>query len=211
MENSFCSEYWPETADLNQGSLFLLPQVQNYPYYFPQCSDQAESASRSHSEAEKRRRDRINAQLSTLRKLIPTCEKMDKATLLASVVNHVKDLKAKTTEISKLLNTPTDIDEVIIEEEENKACTSMNKSVILKASFCCDDRPELFSELRRVIKNLKLTMMEADITSLGGRIKGIFTLCPNDNCANDVCMNSLKRSLKLVLCRIATFYIQLQN
>lgn len=133
---------------------------------------------------------------------------MDKAALLGSVVDHVKDLKGKTAEISKVLNTPTDIDEVTIEhlneEEENKGCTSKRKdSVILKASFCCDDRPELFSELQRAIKNLKLTVMEADITSLGGRIKGVFMLCPNENCANDVCMNSLKRSLRVVLCRIA--------
>ncbi|KAG5616270.1 hypothetical protein H5410_016094 [Solanum commersonii] len=200
MENSFCSEYWPE----NQDSVYLLPQV---PCYFPQiqCSHESfqerrESASRSHSEAEKRRRDRINAQLSTLRKLIPTSEKMDKAALLGSVVDHVKDLKGKTAEISKVLNIPTDTDEVTIEhlneEEENKGC-------LLKASFCCDDRLELFSELQRGIKNLKLTVMGADITSLGGRIKGVFMLCPNQNSANDVCMNSLKRSLRVVFSRIA--------
>ncbi|KZV50821.1 hypothetical protein F511_09879 [Dorcoceras hygrometricum] len=38
--------------------------------------DRAATASRSHSEAEKRRRDRINAQFSTLRKLIPKSEKV---------------------------------------------------------------------------------------------------------------------------------------
>lgn len=36
----------------------------------------APSSSRSHSEAEKRRRDRINAQLATLRKHIPKSEKV---------------------------------------------------------------------------------------------------------------------------------------
>lgn len=34
------------------------------------------TASKSHSQAEKRRRDRINAQLATLRKLIPKSEKV---------------------------------------------------------------------------------------------------------------------------------------
>ncbi|KAJ8528426.1 hypothetical protein K7X08_022118 [Anisodus acutangulus] len=215
MDNSFCSEYWPQTTDLNQDSPFLHPQVpninsfqlHNYPESF---QGETASASRSHSEAEKRRRDRINAQLSTLRKLIPTSEKMDKAALLGSVVDHVKDLKGKTTEISKMLNTPTDIDEVTIEhlnEEENKGSASESKrkdnSVILKVSFCCDDRPELFSELQRAIKSLKLTVAEADITSLGGRIKGIFLLCLSENSAKDVCMHSLKQSLRVVLCGIA--------
>ncbi|TMW84770.1 hypothetical protein EJD97_024419 [Solanum chilense] len=186
MEHSFSSEY----CDVND---YL---VQNY---LPECSqERRESASRSHSEAEKRRRDRINAQLSTLRKLIPTSEKMDKAALLGSVVDHVKDLKGKTAEISKVLNTPTDTDEVTIEHlnEDKKGC-------LVKASFCCDDRPELLSELQRGIKNLQLRMMEADITSLGGRIKCVFMLSPNENYVNDVCMNSLKKSLKVVLSRIA--------
>lgn len=35
------------------------------------------SASKSHSQAEKRRRDRINAQLATLRKLIPKSDKVN--------------------------------------------------------------------------------------------------------------------------------------
>lgn len=38
--------------------------------------DRAAAASKSHSQAEKRRRDRINAQLATLRKLIPKSDKV---------------------------------------------------------------------------------------------------------------------------------------
>lgn len=38
--------------------------------------DRAASASRSHSQAEKRRRDRINTQLANLRKLIPKSDKV---------------------------------------------------------------------------------------------------------------------------------------
>ncbi|KAF7830928.1 transcription factor bHLH51 [Senna tora] len=38
--------------------------------------ERAASASKSHSQAEKRRRDRINAQLATLRKLIPKSDKV---------------------------------------------------------------------------------------------------------------------------------------
>lgn len=40
--------------------------------------DKAASVSKSHSQAEKRRRDRINAQLGILRKLIPKSEKVYK-------------------------------------------------------------------------------------------------------------------------------------
>ena len=45
------------------------------------------SASKRHSQAEKRRRDRINAQLATLRKLIP---KSDKVNYLSLSLIYVK-------------------------------------------------------------------------------------------------------------------------
>lgn len=228
MDNSSCSEYWPETEtethfhhfqEVAVASPFLLPLIPNTcddtsfqlcenPCYWSQhlseedasASANASAASRSHSEAEKRRRDRINAQLSTLRKLIPRSEKMDKAALLRSVVEHVKDLKGRAKEISKVVNTPTDIDEVIIEhldEEENHENSS--NSIFLKVCLCCDDRPELFSELNRALKNMKLTTVEANITSLGGRIKCVFVV----KSINGVCLNSLKQSLRVVLSRIA--------
>ncbi|XP_015961678.1 transcription factor bHLH51-like, partial [Arachis duranensis] len=79
---------------------------------FPE--DRPASASKSHSQAEKRRRDRINAQLATLRKLIPKSDKMDKAALLGSVVDHVKDLKRKAMDVSKSITIPSETDEVTI-------------------------------------------------------------------------------------------------
>ncbi|CAN4101840.1 unnamed protein product [Withania somnifera] len=219
MDNSSCSEYWPETETLSgahnfqeaaafycQDSPFLLPLVPTNYSHLPVWRQQYEgfpeaSASRSHSEAEKRRRDRINAQLSTLRKLIPSTEKMDKASLLRSVIEHVKDLKGRAKEISNILNSPCEIDEVIIEEED-KSLTTTNKNsniMLVKVSLSCDDRPGLFSELNRGLKNLKLTTVEASITSLGGRIKCVFVL----QSINAVCIHTLKQSLRLVLARIA--------
>lgn len=220
MDNSSCSEYWPETETLSwahnfqeaaafycQDSPFLLPLIPTNFSHLPAWSQQFEgfseaSASRSHSEAEKRRRDRINAQLSTLRKLIPTSEKMDKAALLRSVIEHVKHLKGRAKEISNILNTPCDIDEVIIEEEDESSTTTNkdSNSMLVKVSLCCDDRSGLFSELNRGLKNLKLTTVEANITSVGGRIKCIFVL----QSINVVCIHTLKQSLRLVLARIAT-------
>lgn len=168
----------------------------------------AASASRSHSEAEKRRRDRINAQLATLRKLIPKSEKMDKAALLGSVVEHVKEMKNKTTEISNCMMIPTDVDEVTIDYVDDECCSSIAKDrkILLKACVCCDDRPEFFSELNRALKSLRLTTVDANVISLGGRIKSSFILCTSSSSSEEggICRNKLKQSLKLVLSRIAT-------
>ncbi|KAL1308002.1 hypothetical protein HN51_049916 [Arachis hypogaea] len=175
---------------------------------FPE--DRAASASKSHSQAEKRRRDRINAQLATLRKLIPKSDKMDKAALLGSVVDHVKDLKRKAMDVSKSITVPSETDEVTIIECDPDQDESYAKVKILKhnivISVCCDDRPELFSELIQVLKGLSLTAVKADIASVGGRIKSILVLCSKENeeGGDGVCLNTLKQSLKSAVNKIAS-------
>ncbi|KAL6131629.1 PREDICTED: transcription factor bHLH51 [Fragaria vesca subsp. vesca] len=174
--------------------------------------DRAASASKSHSQAEKRRRDRINAQLATLRKLIPQSDKMDKAALLGSVIDEVKDLKRRANEVSKALMVPTEFDDVtvsqcdLVHEGTPTNSTSINKnkdnSIMIRVSVCCDDQPELFRELIQVLKRLKLTAMKADIASAGGRIKSIFVLCSKDS-EETVSISNLKQALKLVLSKIA--------
>ncbi|KAE8704171.1 hypothetical protein F3Y22_tig00110458pilonHSYRG00111 [Hibiscus syriacus] len=49
------------------------------------------AASKNHSETEKRRRERINNHLAKLRSLLPSTTKTDKASLLAEVIQHVKE------------------------------------------------------------------------------------------------------------------------
>ncbi|KAI3458521.1 hypothetical protein Pfo_015184 [Paulownia fortunei] len=168
------------------------------------AEDRTASASRSHSEAEKRRRDRINAQLATLRKLIPKSEKMDKAALLGHVVDHVKEQSKRAKEVSKFSTIPTETDEVIIDCLNAEETTPEdNQNICMKASICCDDRPELFAELNSAVKGLGLTIVQAEITSLGGRMKSNFVLCAKDSGAEqNSCTSSLKQSLKLALSRV---------
>ncbi|KAF3971377.1 hypothetical protein ACB098_06G140400 [Castanea mollissima] len=171
------------------------------------------SSSKSHSQAEKRRRDRINAQLATLRKLIPKSDKMDKAALLGTVIDHVKDLKRKANEVSKACTLPTEVDEVTIDydlAQDVKLTNVDNNSkdnVFIRASFCCDDRPELFTELIHVLKTLRLTAVKADIASVGGRIRSILVLCTKETEVG-VCVSTLRQSLKLVLNKIASSSVQ---
>ncbi|KAL8199796.1 hypothetical protein R6Q57_013364 [Mikania cordata] len=159
------------------------------------------SASKNHSEAEKRRRDRINAHLATLRKLVSNSDKMDKATLLGKVVEHLKELKSSTTELSKAFSVPTDSDEVNIDVVSSSIEPSDN--VFINVSFCCEDRPELLSEINQTLKSLRLTMVQADMTCLGGRIKCSFILCVINNNNNNE-MATLKQTLKILFGRIVS-------
>ncbi|CAN1748706.1 Transcription factor bHLH51 [Linum perenne] len=173
------------------------------------AEDKAASSSRSHSQAEKRRRDRINAQLGSLRKLIPKSDKkkefqpylfqMDKAALLQSVIEQVRDLKNKANEVEKKLTIPSEIDEISVDYCEN----SNNNNVFIRASLSCEDRPELLSELIRMVKGQRLEIVQADITSVGGRIKSVFVFCNEEEKISSA-VSGIKQSLNVVLSRIAS-------
>ncbi|CAA0836620.1 Transcription factor bHLH51 [Striga hermonthica] len=180
------------------------------PYGGAAPGDKAASASRSHSEAEKRRRDRINAQLSTLRKLIPKSDKLDKAALLGHVVDQVREHSKIAKEVSKSFAVPTETDEVTV-DHSNDDSSQDNRNIYFRASICCDDRPELFAELNGAIKGLGLTIHHAEITSIGGRMKSSLILCADNNSNDDNDNNSnekkssresIKQSLKLALSRV---------
>nr|WIE96181.1 basic helix-loop-helix transcription factor [Loropetalum chinense var. rubrum] len=76
------------------------------------------AASKSHSEAERRRRERINNHLAKLRSLLPSTTKTDKASLLAEVIQHVKELKRQTSLIAESSPVPTEIDELTVDASD---------------------------------------------------------------------------------------------
>lgn len=134
---------------------------------------------------------------------------MDKAALLGSVIDHVKDLQRKAIEVSKVFTIPTEVDEVTVDCDVSKDLSSsiINKekdNTLMRVSICCDDRPELFSELIRVLKGLRLTIVRAEITSVGGRVKGILVLCNKCSKEASVSLSTIKQSLNVVLSRIAS-------
>ena len=134
---------------------------------------------------------------------------MDKAALLGSAIEHVKDLKRKATEISKAFTIPTEIDEVTVDcdlhEDISPTNTRQSKDkIFIRASVCCDDRPEVFAELIRVLKGLRLSTVKADISSVGGRMKSNLILCNDNGDEEGVSPSTLKQSLNVVLSRIAS-------
>ncbi|XP_043689738.1 transcription factor bHLH30-like [Telopea speciosissima] len=131
------------------------------------------AALKSHSEAERRRRERINAHLATLRKLVPCTEKMDKAALLAEVISNVKELKRNAIEASKGFIIPMDVNEVRVEPHEDG---SSGGPFSIRATLCCDHRPKLFSDLRQALEALHLKTMRAEISTLGSRVKNVFVM-----------------------------------
>ncbi|KAF7833927.1 transcription factor bHLH30-like [Senna tora] len=137
-------------------------------------------ALRNHSEAERRRRARINAHLDTLRSVIPGAKKMDKASLLAEVIGHLKDLKRNASQACEGLMIPKDNDEIKVEEQEGG---SYGFPYSIRASLCCEYKPGLLSDIRQALDALHLMIMRAEISTLGGRMKNVFVIisCKEQN------------------------------
>ncbi|KZV31416.1 basic helix-loop-helix family protein [Dorcoceras hygrometricum] len=138
------------------------------------------AASKSHSEAERRRRERINNHLAKLRSLLPSTTKTDKASLLAEVIQQVKELKRQTSLIAETSPVPTETDELIVDnasEEDGK--------LLIKASICCEDRSDLLPDLIRTLKTLRLKTLKAEITTLGGRVKNVLFITGDDEDSNN--------------------------
>nr|WAK86107.1 transcription factor bHLH61 [Nothapodytes nimmoniana] len=156
---------------------------------------------KSHSEAEKRRRQRINSHLSTLRALVPGPDKMNKATLLAAVICQVKELKKIATESSKDLLIPMDVDEVTVEPLSHDA---EDGNFTFRATLCCDYRPDLLSDLRESLGALHLKMVKAEISTLGDRMKCefVFASCKESRVSNAVEQELLASSVHQALISI---------
>lgn len=162
-----------------------------------------------HSEAERRRRERINAHLATLRRMVPDTRQMDKATLLARVVEQVKLLKRKaseaTTTTTQSTPLPPETDEVSIELHTGDA--GADRTVYIRASISCADRPDLVAGLAQAFHGLRLKTVRANMTSLGGRARHVFVLCMEDGWGSagaGASLRSLKEAVRQALARVAS-------
>ncbi|KAJ0960392.1 hypothetical protein J5N97_001785 [Dioscorea zingiberensis] len=121
-------------------------------------------ACKSHSEAERRRRQRINGHLATLRTLLPSAARMDKATLLGEVVRHVRELRGLASDVAG--DAPGEGDEVGVEDSDGA----------VRAWVCCADRPGLMAEMSRAIGSVRARVVRAEIATIGGRTRSMVEL-----------------------------------
>uniref|UniRef100_A0A1J3JEW3 Transcription factor bHLH30 n=1 Tax=Noccaea caerulescens TaxID=107243 RepID=A0A1J3JEW3_NOCCA len=159
------------------------------------------AASKSHSEAERRRRERINNHLAKLRSILPNTTKTDKASLLAEVIQHVKELKRETTVISETNLVPTESDELTVaftEEEETG-----DGRFVIKASLCCEDRSDLLPDMIKTFKAMRLKTLKAEITTVGGRVKNVLFVTGEESSGEEeieeYCIGTIEEALKAVM------------
>ncbi|OMO50735.1 hypothetical protein CCACVL1_30290 [Corchorus capsularis] len=158
-------------------------------------------ACKSHKEAERRRRQRINAHLSTLRSLLPSTTKTDKASLLAEVVHHVRELRRQVEDVARReggglrSNNQTELESWPFPGECDETALSFcdKEGKLLKATVCCEDRPGLNRDLSRAIRSVQARVVRAEMTTVGGRTKSVVVMQWN---GDEEKIGPFKRALK---------------
>lgn len=164
--------------------------------------EKAMVALRNHSQAERRRRERINAHLSTLRNFIPGTTKMDKASLLAEVIDQLKQLRRNAADATRGILVPMDIDEVRVEQQDDGLG---GDSCSIRASICCEYKHEVLSDLRQALEALHPKTVRAEIATLGSRMVNLFVIsgCKQENVQDaegcQLFINSVRQALRSVL------------
>ncbi|GMH18679.1 hypothetical protein Nepgr_020520 [Nepenthes gracilis] len=197
---------------INSGHYGLnIPAKVEFPPIHSQCSSsslygsgigetaeaKAIASLRLHKEAEKRRRERINLHLDRLRALLHCSSKTDKATLLANVVQRVRELKQQTSQVTDLDTLPSETDGFAVNANHE---LSDDGKLILNASLCCDDRADLFADLVDALHSLKLKILRAEMSTLGGRTRNVLIVRGEmDQCQGQECAEVLRDALKGVL------------
>lgn len=126
----------------------------------------------------------------------------DKASLLAEVIQHVKELKRQTSQITDTNPVPTEMDELTVDNYSSDE----EGNFVIKASLCCEDRSDLLPDLIKTLKSLKLRTLKAEITTLGGRVKNVLFVThgdQEDHNTNDdqlqYSISSIQEALKAVI------------
>ncbi|XBI63200.1 hypothetical protein VPH35_043673 [Triticum aestivum] len=127
--------------------------------------------------------------------------KMDKAALLAEVINHVKKLKSEAARVGKHCPVPSGADEVTVEVVQQPQAPPHHRAAFLvKATLSCGDGcADLFADVRRALQPLAPRVVGSEVTTLGGRVR--LTVVMSREGA--VTAASVRQALDSVLDRVA--------
>ncbi|KAL5078983.1 hypothetical protein RYX36_007404 [Vicia faba] len=151
-------------------------------------------AAKKHSEAERRRRMRINGQYDTLRNILPNLIKKDKASILVEAIKQVYELKKKASKLeeshgtSKEVKFPSGIDRLNLEK-----CN--DEEGLVKATLSCEDRPGLMSSIARALGSMKAKVEKVEMVTVGGRTRSVLWVQGVENES----LGMLKSTLKIVM------------
>lgn len=93
----------------------------------------------------------------------------------------MKELKRQTSQITDTCQVPTESDDLTVDS----SYSDEEGNLVIRASFCCEDRTDLMHDVINALKSLRLRTLKAEIATVGGRVKNILFLSREDGGDDD--------------------------
>ncbi|XVF17346.1 hypothetical protein REPUB_Repub10bG0113000 [Reevesia pubescens] len=151
----------------------------------------------NHRIAEMHRRRRINRQFDMLRTILPNLIKKDKASVLCETLKQIRELEKRVKEMKA--TRLGSLERLLPGELDNLSLRYCEKDgSLMKATFSCDDRPELMSDLQREVRKVDGTVVRAEMVFIGGRNKSVLWV---KGFSGNERIGILKRALRMAVDR----------
>ncbi|KAI9111362.1 hypothetical protein K1719_017052 [Acacia pycnantha] len=196
-QNYYNSEAYKLRGSFSRGTIL---ETHRNSFLKPKSKAEIKSfTAKKHSEAEKRRRMRINSQYSNLRTiLLPSLAKTDKASVLAETIRKVKELKKNISQLEadsacssgEITVFPSAVDKLNLEH-------CKDKEGVVKATLSCEDRPELMLDITKALRSVKAEIVKAEMVNVGRRTRNVLWVQGLEN--GNEGMVVLKRILKVAM------------
>ena len=117
--------------------------------------------------------------------------------MLGETIKQVRELKKRVKEMKAVCHGS--LERVLPGELDNLSLVYCEKNgSLVKATFSCDDRPELISDLTRAVRKVNGTVVRAEMVFIGGRNKSVLWV---KGFSGNEGMGMLKRALKMAVDR----------
>lgn len=119
----------------------------------------------------------------------------------------MKELKRQTSLIQGTSPVPSESNEIKVDNASDEDGTKL----VIKASLCCEYHSNLLPDLMKTLQSLRLRILKAEMTKLGGRVKNVlYITCEedhqdsnNDNSGFEqqqpLCISSIQEALQAVM------------
>ncbi len=106
--------------------------------------------------------------------------------LLAEVIDHLSELKQHAADVGDGASMPMDVNEVQIDMDPLYG----EGWHVLRVTFSCNDRADLFQDLIRIFNQLDFRLLKAEIATLSGHIKCIIHVAARSSSNNKQVMTA---------------------
>ncbi|KAE9596975.1 putative transcription factor bHLH family [Lupinus albus] len=198
--------YYNSEVQMRNSSFPWACITETYNYISSKPKSKAENkevAAKKHSEAEKKRRTRINDQYNTLRHILPNIinqhQNSSSVLCIGNEPNRVKTDKASilAETIKQLRKLEKSVPKMIYPSWEDELTSEQEQQGLVKVTLNCDDRPGLILAVERAVGSVKARVVKAELVTVGGRAK--FVLWVQGLVSGKEGLRMLRRTLKVVM------------